>query len=137
MYQCHNLVLSNAIAEMEKHLEKPDTAENILRNMISTHIEYAIEQQETFNLILKPAQIFTEGELESVLHLRKYYAHLFDRAIEIGVETGEFQVSDPLLARMIMLGSMNWIQQWYRPNGRLSKDELQHAFGDFILKLLK
>lgn len=137
MFQCHNLVLGAAIEDQEEHLQKIGTAETVLRAMIITHIEYAIEEKETFNMILKPEQIFSEEQLASVLDLRKFYSHLFDQIINEGVETGEFQVNDPLIARMIMLGSMNWLQQWYDPDGRLSKEILQKTFGDFIIKLLK
>lgn len=137
MFQCHNLVLSTAFEEQQDHLQKDGSAEEILRNMIITHIDYAIEEKETFNLISKPEQIFTEEQLAAVLELRKSYSRLFDRIIERGVENGEFRVEEPLIARMILLGSMNWIQQWYRPEGRLSKEELQKTFGDFIVKLVR
>lgn len=137
MFQCHNLVLGAAIEEQEENLQKNAAAEEILRDMIVTHIDYAIEEKETFNMILKPEQIFTEEQLAAVLDLRKFYSRLFDRIIEKGVVSGEFEVNDPLISRMIILGSMNWIQQWYQPGGRLSKEVLQKTFGDSIIKLLK
>lgn len=137
MFQCHNLVLGAAIEEQEENLQKNAAAEEILRDMIVTHIDYAIEEKETFNMILKPEQIFTEEQLAAVLDLRKFYSRLFDRIIEKGVVSGEFEVNDPLISRMIILGSMNWIQQWYQPGGRLSKEVLQKTFGDSIIKLLR
>lgn len=137
MFQCQNSVLSQATKELEEELNGKGTAEEILRRMIVTHINYAIEEKETFNLILEPKHTFDKEQLESVLQARKYYSGLFDQVIEKGIGTGEFQIEEPIIVRMMILGAMNWIQQWYRPGGKMTKEELQQAFGKYILKLLK
>lgn len=137
MYQCHSFVLSQATIELENDLDGEGSAEEVLRRMIATHIDYAIDEKETFNMIIEPRKIFDEDQLEQVLKLRKDYAGLFDRIIERGVTSGEFHVTETIIVRMMILGAMNWIQQWYRPNGRILKDELKKHFGDYIVKLLK
>ena len=137
MYECHNFILSQAITDLEDVLKGEGTAEETLRGMISSHIDYAIDEKETNNLIMEPRRFFNEDQLEPVLQLRKYYSGLFDRVIEKGITSGEFQVEEPLIVRMMILGAMNWIQQWYRPDGSMTKDELKQKFGDQIVKLLK
>ncbi|MEG0384323.1 MAG: TetR/AcrR family transcriptional regulator, partial [Solibacillus sp.] len=67
----------------------------------------------------------------------KHYSSLFDQAIEKGVAVGEFHVKEPIIVRMIILGAMNWIQQWYRATGRMAKEELKQHFADYVIKLLK
>lgn len=137
MYQCYNFVLSQATEELEEELQKEGTAEEILRSMITKHITYAIEEKETFNLIIEPKRTFDDEQLQLVLNLRRYYSGLFDQAIARGIETKEFHVKEPVIARMMILGAMNWIQQWYQPNGKMNKKELKETFGDYILKILK
>lgn len=137
MYQCHKLVLEQATGELEEELQGEGTAEEILRKMVATHINYAVEEKETFNLIIEPKQMFNPEQIEPVLKLRKYYSSLFDQVIEKGGATGEFHVEEPIIVRMIILGAMNWIQQWYSATGRLAKEELQQHFADYIIKLLK
>lgn len=137
LYECHNLVLSAAIEDQKEVLEKGGDIEETLITMIAVHLDYAIEEKEVFNLITKPDQVFTEKQLEAALKLRRTYAGLFDQIINKGNEEGRFSLEDPLIARMIILGSMNWIQQWYRGDGRISKEELQRIFAKYILKLLK
>lgn len=136
-FQCYKLVLSSALEEIKEDMLQEGTTEEVLRSMITTHIEYAIEKKETFNLITRPEYIFTEDEMKEVVVLRKEYENLFTEIIQRGIKSGEFHVDDPGTARMIVLGSMNWIQQWYRPNGRKTKEQLQETFGDLILKLLR
>jgi hypothetical protein len=38
---------------------------------------------------------------------------------------------------MIILGALNWIQEWYRPEGEKSGDELSEAFAVYLLKMVK
>lgn len=137
LYQCHKLVLTRATEELEKDLRGEGTAEEIMRNMIGTHIDFAVDEKETFNLIIEPKQMFNPEQIEPVLKLRKYYASLFDQAIEKGVAAGEFHVKQQMIARMMILGAMNWIQQWYNPEGTMAKEELKQHFADAIIKLLK
>lgn len=137
MYECHNFVLSQATEELEEILCEEGSAEVILRNMITTHIEYAVEEKETFNLIMEPKRFFKKEQVNLVLKLRKNYEGLFDQIILRGIQEGIFQTKEPFIARMIILGAMNWIQQWYKARGRLSKKEIVEMYNDYIIKILK
>lgn len=137
MYQCHNFVLSQAIEDLEEILNDEDSsATEILKKMIATHMEYAIEEKEVFNLIIEPKRFFNEEQLELVLKLRKKYEDLFNQIIKRGAARGEFQAEEPSIVRMIILGAMNWVQQWYNPKGRLKKDEVVDLYTKYILKIL-
>jgi AcrR family transcriptional regulator len=137
MYQCHNFVLSQATEELEEILAKGGPVKEVLRKMIEKHIHYAIEEKETFNLIMEPKRYFNKEQLELVLKLRNYYEGLFDEIIQRGLKSGDFHAEDPAIARMIILGAMNWIQQWYRVDGRLSKEEIVKIYYDYIIKILE
>lgn len=137
IYQCHELVLTNAIEELQAHLEEPVSYETRLRNMIKTHIAYAIKEKETFNMILKPDETFSSEQLKPILLKRQKYAHQFDTVIKEGIEANEFTITELKIARMILLGSMNWIQQWYQPDGKFNVEELQNVYADYLLKVVK
>lgn len=138
MYQCHNFVLSQATEDMEEILNNGEgNPTEILKKMIATHMEYAIEEKEVFNLIMEPKRVFDEEQLDLVLKLRKEYEFLFDQIIRRGISTGDFRAEEPSIARMIILGAMNWVQQWYHPNGRLLKEEVVAIYTEYILKILK
>ncbi|MFS0862233.1 TetR/AcrR family transcriptional regulator [Fredinandcohnia sp. 179-A 10B2 NHS] len=137
MFQCHNFILSQATEDLEDILNREGTAVDILQSMISTHIDYAIDEKETFNMIMEPKRFFNKEQLRQVLKLRKEYEGLFDKVIQRGIDTGEFGTREPRMVRMMILGAMNWIQQWYKPNGRLTKEEIVEIYSDNILKILK
>mgnify|MGYP001355577074 FL=1 len=137
VYECHKLILSMAIKDLENILYENDTAENKLRKMIDVHIEYAIEEKEIIHIIIDPKEKFNKDQLDSVLKLRKYYSRIFDRVIQQGIEQNEFLTANPVLTRMIILGAMNWIQQWYNPKGKFNKQQIKEYYADQIMKLLK
>lgn len=137
IYQCHELVLTNAIEELQAHLDESVSYETRLRNMIKTHIAYAIKEKETFNMILKPDETFSSEQLKPILLKRQKYAHQFDTVIKEGMKAKEFTITELKIARMILLGSMNWIQQWYQPDGKFNVEELQNVYADYLLKVVK
>lgn len=138
IFKCHELVLSKAMEELQIYLDEDHvTYEQRLRNMIMTHIHYTIEEKETFNLIIKPNETFSTEYLNPILEIRTNYARYFDLVIQRGIEANEFSISEPKIARMILLGSMNWIQQWYSPKGRMTKEEIQEIYSDYLLKIVK
>ncbi|WP_075617182.1 TetR/AcrR family transcriptional regulator [Paenisporosarcina indica] len=137
VFQCHEKVLSQATEELESHLNECISYEEKLRRMIATHIQYAIEEKETFNMIIKPDQTFSTEQLNPILVIRHEYAGLFDRVIREGIAHREFTIKEPKIARMILLGSMNWIQQWYSPQGGKSMEELQEIYADYLIKVVK
>ncbi|RHW38321.1 TetR/AcrR family transcriptional regulator [Lysinibacillus yapensis] len=137
IFQCHEMVLTEATSDIVDCQNGNGTNEEKLLNMIKTHIRYAIEKKEIFNMMIKPGEMFTEVQLNQILHMRNEYALKFDETIVKGIASGEFVSEDPVLTRMMILGAMNWIQQWYRPNGKKTINEIQEIYAASLLKLLK
>lgn len=138
IFKCHELVLSKAMKELQIYLDEDDvTYEQRLRNMIVTHIHYTIEGKEIFNLIIKPNETFSTEYLKPILEIRNNYARYFDLVIQRGIKANEFSISEPKIARMILLGSMNWIQQWFSSEGKMTKEEIQAIYSDYLIKIVK
>lgn len=136
LYQCHQLVLSNALIVLEQIAASEERAEQKLQALIHAHINSVIDERDFFNLMLEPSKAFSTEQLAPVLKLRKRYAAIFDEVIAQGMTEGIFQVESPFIARMAILGGMNWIQQWYKEQGALSRDEIEQHFQQLIRKTL-
>ncbi|SDI24846.1 transcriptional regulator, TetR family [Alteribacillus persepolensis] len=136
LYQCHVLVLSEAEEKLESIYRENISSIEKMRKAIRFHIEVAITEKETFNLIIKPEMTFSEKHISKVLKQRDDYAGVFDKIIQEGVQSGEFVVKEKKMARMIILGSMNWIQQWYIPGGEKGIDDISKVYAEYLLKML-
>ncbi|MGE7920531.1 TetR/AcrR family transcriptional regulator [Viridibacillus sp. NPDC093762] len=137
LFQCHNLVLNQAIADMEELVVQPLGVEELFSQMVALHINYVLEEKETFNLLFGTKNIFAKEQIVEVIRIRKRYFLLFTELITKGIEEKKFVQTDSYLLTMHILGALNSIQLWYQPNGRLSKADIIRHFQKDLLKILK
>lgn len=70
---------------------------------------------------------------DEILVLRRDYEELFRSAIRLAIKQGEFLPRDADLAVKYVLGALNWITIWYRPEGALNPEEIAEQFADLIM----
>lgn len=136
IFQCHDLILRKALNELEEIVSMDIPPEKKFEKIIATHIDYAINEKEMFNMILIPHNIFEEDHLKHILEKRKQYTSVFDRVIEEGIDKGIFKTSEPKMIRMMILGALNWIQTWYSPSGEKTAEEITKIYSKYLKKLL-
>lgn len=136
LYNCHDLILSAAMEQMEAIYQEELSSMDKMKKAIKTHLDIAIREKEVFNLIVKPEQLFSEDNIEEIIEKRDQYARIFDKIIAEGVKRGEFTVSDKKMARMIILGATNWVQVWYSPEGKFKKEKVEDIYAEYFLKML-
>lgn len=74
-----------------------------------------------------------ESLREKHIAMRVQYDELWRNLIHLGVEAGLLAMdADEGLARLFMLGSLNWTSEWLDPKKK-SFDELGHTFTDLFL----
>lgn len=137
IFRCHELVLEQAIDELREAFHSNVSNVVRLQQMIAIHVKYAVKEKESFNMIIKPDETFSTDHLHPILKKRNEYEGWFDRVILAGIECGEFNINEPKIVRMILLGALNWIQQWYKKAGDKSLEELQQIYSDYLLKVMK
>ncbi len=69
---------------------------------------------------------------------RDAYEQRFQALIHAGIESDDFAIPDERFATLYVLGALNAIRRWYRPDGRLSPDEVANLMAESVLNgLLK
>ena len=71
--------------------------------------------------------------LAEIIAARDRYENVLRDLIEKGIKDGEFRAVDPKLAVFGILGAINWIARWYRPEGALHAAELGDRFADYLI----
>ncbi len=62
------------------------------------------------------------------------YLNLLESIVREGVDSGEFSAeTNPRVATLALIGSLNWLTHWYRPGGSLHADEIADQFCDLFL----
>lgn len=137
LFQSQVLLLEQSIGNIESILQKNTNPEKSLEKAITTHIEYLIEEQATFAMGVSPEQFFADEQLDTILELRHRYAQHVDQLLLNIMEEKAIETKDVKLVRNLLLGAMNWMIEWYSPQGELSPDELAEKMTMYLMKIVE
>jgi hypothetical protein len=78
-----------------------------------------------------------EPKLTEFKVLRNKYENEFRQVLQTGEDENLFEVADKKFAVLTILSSLNWITEWYKPEGSMKPDEIANHLFNFILTGLK
>ena len=131
LYECHRESL-NEIRRVMKEAMKLETATERLGYVIREHVRVITGNLDGSPLALEVPALSTERQAE-IIATRDRYERDLRKLIEQGVKSGEFREVDSKIAAFVILGAINWIARWYRPEGALHARELGTEFADHLL----
>ena len=53
------------------------------------------------------------------------------------MQTGEFNATDEKFVALTLLSSLNWIHHWFKPEGKMSPEEIGNQLANLLLKGLQ
>lgn len=74
-----------------------------------------------------------QAELDGIV---ERYESLYRAVIREGIEAGEFIATDGALATYLMLGAQVRLCAWYRPEGRLTPEQIADTFSFLLVRSL-
>ena len=69
--------------------------------------------------------------------MRRAFDHRLVAILQDGVGAGEFQVEDVHLTALAIGGIVGWSQVWYRPAGRLTREEASDGVASLVLAMVR
>ncbi|MEH7246013.1 TetR/AcrR family transcriptional regulator [Neobacillus niacini] len=136
LFECHLMILEPSIEKLIDVRNSDLSPLGKMRKVISDYIIFEINEKAMFNVAGKLDQTFSKEFLEKILAKRDEYNHIFDELIQEGIKTEVFQNVDVKMARLIILGALNSVQSWYKPEGKLKPEEIANIHADYLLKIL-
>lgn len=132
LYACHR----EGLAEVERVLAdaraRHATARERLAHAIREHVRVMTDTLEGSALALEMSALSPRHRAEVIAQRDRYERGLRDIVAE-GVGSAEFRALDPKLAVFAILGAINWIARWYRPDGGMQAPELGTQFADHLI----
>jgi AcrR family transcriptional regulator len=131
LYECHreSLVELGRILREAARLDSP-TAQ--LEHVVREHVRVMTDTLQGSPLAFEVTALSGEKQARMITG-RDRYERGVRKIIEEGMRRGEFRKGDPKVAVFVLLGAINWIARWYRPEGSLHADELGQEFVDRLL----
>lgn len=131
LYACHQ----ESLAELERILAGSrayHTASERLAYVIREHVRVMTETLEGSPFAFEVTALSPEHQRD-IIAGRDRYERALRRVIAQGVADHEFRTLNPKIAVFAILGSINWIARWYRPEGALQADELGREFAEHLV----
>jgi TetR/AcrR family transcriptional regulator, cholesterol catabolism regulator len=126
-------ILDETVLEKVKGIEDPVEK---LRQTIIGHIDLVIRARDLEITVILHENRSLKGALRKKINARKksYIFYLEDLIAQVQEQAGQEPLITPSLAAFNLLGIINWLYQWYRPEGTISQDELTQGCVDFFLR---
>lgn len=121
------------IEDLQAVLDQDRPAEEKIRRAMRAYI-HRLTQDPDLAAVLLMEHRSLEDDLRAVhIARRDRFEHLWRSMIDQGVKEGSFRSLDRSLVTFALLGVLNWMITWYRPNGRLRAETIADQFADLVL----
>lgn len=132
-------LLSTIIAGMKKALAGKKTATEKLRTLICTYLDQQGANREKIAILFYEEKVqMPEDKAERIRQKRRGYISFIREIVQDGIKSGEFrQDLDSQIAAYGILGMCFWTFLWYRPDGRLTPEQIGDIYAEMAISALK
>jgi AcrR family transcriptional regulator len=124
----------NAIAEVN---DIYFNGEDKLKMAVNNHVQILTENLYAAKVFLYEWRNLNTNHIAEFIELRDRYEKGIIDIIETGEQENIFNEVDKKFAALNILSSVNWIVEWYKPEGQMTPKEIASKLCDFILSGLK
>ena len=107
-----------------------------LRQTIIGHIDLIVRARDLEITVILHENRSLKGALKKKINARKrkYIDYLEGLIEQVQENAGPRPPISPRLAAFALLGMINWLYQWFRPEGPTRQKELAEAYVDFFFR---
>ena len=132
LYACHQEGLAEVHLHVAEATARYPKASERLAHLIREHVRVMTDTLEGSSLAFEVTALAPEHQAV-VIAARDRYERALRDAIVQGVADGEFRDLNPKIPVFAILGAINWIARWYRPEGPLHAAELGTQFAEHLI----
>jgi AcrR family transcriptional regulator len=132
LYACHLESLGELKRLVPEARARFASASAQLAYVINEHVRVMTNTLQGSPLAFEVTALSPEHQRE-IIAGRDAYERALRAIIERGIRAGEFRRTNPKVAVFAILGAINWIARWYRPEGPFRAPELGEQFAEHLL----
>ncbi|WP_378943595.1 TetR/AcrR family transcriptional regulator [Mesorhizobium sp. ANAO-SY3R2] len=116
---------------------RPDIDDPVaqLTAFVANHIRFHVERRHATHVSNMELRSLSRDNLTSILKLRTAYEKELRAILRDGAETGELEVDDTGLTAMAIIQMITGVIVWFRPDERLSVDEVTATYLAMTMRL--
>ncbi|MEO7664803.1 MAG: TetR/AcrR family transcriptional regulator [Candidatus Limnocylindrales bacterium] len=108
-----------------------------LAALVRAHVRVITDDVGTAGVFVHEWRALSGARRAGILERRDAYEARFRGLVADGIATGDFELTDPAIAAKAILGSLNAVSTWYRPDGRLPAGRVADHLADLVLRMLE
>ena len=125
--------INDLLRELDLALEgKTDPVEQ-LRAFVAFHVSYHMTRKREVFIANSELRSLDAKNYDVVVALRGAYEQRLARILTEGVSDGVFEVGDIQVATFAIIALLTGLCTWYRPGGRLTRDDIIAAHEKLVL----
>ena len=132
LYACHRDSLRDVGALIEDARARYATAPAQLVHIIREHVRVMTETLQGSPLAFEVTAL-SPAHQRRIIAERDAYERGLREIIQAGIRRGEFRPVDSKIAVFAILGAINWIARWYRPEGPVGTAQLGRQFAEHMV----
>jgi AcrR family transcriptional regulator len=107
-----------------------------LAAFVRNHIGFHIARRHSTHVNNMELRSLSHDKLSAILRLRGTYEKELRRILREGAESGDFAIGDVALTAMALIQMTTGVIVWFRPDERLSVDEVADTYHDMTMRLV-
>jgi AcrR family transcriptional regulator len=107
-----------------------------IRAIARAHVAVVTADPELASVFVHEWRHLVGDRRAAILERRDRYERRLRQLIDEGMTAGELLPTDPAVASAFVLGALNGVAAWYRPDGRLPADRIADHYADLAVRSL-
>jgi AcrR family transcriptional regulator len=136
LYHCHVKCIAISLAALDEVGTMNLPPAEALRELLVKHIRN-ITEDAYGGVLLTDLESLTAVQRKRYVAMRDRFEDGVRKLIRGGIADGAFAQQNVDLAGITVLGAINWIPKWYRPDGPMSSVEIADTIADQLIRSLR
>ncbi len=124
--------MDELMERLDQALEGVSDPEDRLQAFIAFHVGYHITRKREVFICYSELRSLEPKNYEIVVGLRQHYERKLIGILDDGVAEGRFTVADTTVAAYGILAMLTGVCTWFRPAGRLTKEEVTDIYTGMV-----
>lgn len=128
---CFDEVMDAAFENLGRARTEGRNGRDKLRMVFAGYLAHIIDELTVAVVVMEDSSL-SPAERKSAHARRDRFEHALREFVVEGMQDGSIVPCDPKLVIMAMLGAVNWVPRWFRPDGEWTKEQLAEAMSDLL-----
>ena len=126
----------NLLVEFDQTVKAADDPRDRMRRFVECHLGFHIVNRKQASVLQMEMRSLTAKNFEAISKIQRLYTDKVRAIVDAGVAVGAFQVEDSEIATFALLQMLTAVTRWYRPQGRLTLEQLVEIYSDMSFGML-